>query len=228
MFTPPAAQEKGYPYDRRAFINDTRATLGRTCTHPARELEQVMLRYFVPLLALLGCAKPPAAFPNIVRASVGITRPGMGVICGGTAIDERLIMTANHCVDDVTRAGYVDLSNFSKYARRFQWATVIVRDPAADIAILQTDLPLEEWASLRPPVDYEELRVVINFEVRRPEISYVSDLKMGIFKGNSGSGVFGKDGAVVGVVVQCRIDDNYRCDGIRGSYSPIRAEWLVP
>lgn len=137
-------------------------------------------------------------------------------------------MTAAHCVDDVRRVGYIDLSDFSKYARRFQWATVIASDPGTDVALLYTDLPLSEWAMIRPPVDYEELRVVIHFETHRPELSYVSDLKMGIFKGDSGSGVFGKDGAAVGVVVTCQTTDGIHCDGLRGSYSPVRSEWLTP
>lgn len=191
-------------------------------------MPHTFVRLVLFVLALAACAPPPTKFPDIVKASVGIVRPGQGIVCGGVAIDERLIMTAAHCVDDVHRAGYVDLSDFSKYARKFQWARVVARDEAVDIAVLETDLPLAVWAPLRPPVDYEELRVVIDFTVRHPDRSYVSDLRMGIFRGDSGSGVFGKDGAVVGVVSACMTDDERHCNGIRGRYSPIRAEWLRP
>jgi len=190
-----------------------------------------MLHRFVllPFLALLSaCNKPAAEFPAVVRSSVVLMRPGLGAVCGGVAIGERTILTAAHCVDDVHRVAYVDLGSWSKYARRFQWANVIVRDPGTDVALLRPDLPLEEWAIIRPPVDYEELRVVIDFEVKRPELSYVSDLKMGIYKGDSGSGVFGKDGAAVGIVVTCQTTDGNHCDGLRGRYSPVRSEWLTP
>lgn len=186
-----------------------------------------MVQRFVLLaLLLVACSKPPADFPGIAKTSVLLTRGGQA-ICGGVAIDERIIMTAAHCVDDVVRVGYVDLSTYSQYTRRFFWATVLVRDEAADIALLETDIPLERWAMIRPPVDYEELRIVIDFEVRAAGASYVTDLQTGIFKGDSGSGVYGKDGACVGVVITCRTHEN-KCDGLRGAYSPVRAEWLKP
>ena len=188
-----------------------------------------MLHKFVLLalaILLAACSKPPAEFPAISKTAVILTRGGQA-ICGGVAIDERIIMTAAHCVDDVNRVGYVDLSTYSRHTRQFFWATVLVRDPAADIALLETAVPLEHWAMIRPPVDYEDLRVVIDFEVRAAGASYVTDLQTGIYKGDSGSGVFGKDGAAVGVVITCRTQDNV-CDGLRGSYSPVRAEWLKP
>lgn len=164
---------------------------------------------------------------NVIAASIGLYQAQRGLYCGATAVSDRHIVTARHCVDDVLRVSYMDLKMFTENSNKFRWATVISEDIATDFAVLETDDSLSAWVPFRAPYDGEALTVVRDFIPELAPRSYVSDLKMSIQKGDSGSGVFGQDGALVGVVTRCDVaEGETHCSGKRGAYSPIRREWL--
>jgi hypothetical protein len=179
------------------------------------------------LLFLFGCQQipnmPASVPPASVNASVVIMRSSMPDVsdpkaelslkvtprCGGVAIAEHVIVTAAHCVtnnaDGVVR--FVPRDMWFTTTQGFLVATIAELDEVRDIAYLRTSailahVPVRAASFLGENVVL--VRPVRDFAVTETYTSARSaHFPAEIDHGDSGSGVFGLDGAMLGVIRNC-------------------------
>lgn len=192
-----------------------------------------MTRFLLPLLTAalaFSCSRAPARSPgdpvtcesDACRASLLLFSNGKP-ICGAVAIGPRLIVTAAHCVEG---GGRPTLITLLAPTGRVITARIRVDNDSGDIAILESFSPLSahvpiKAGALEPGFLVRPRRMWMTSEtlISGPELLW--RVMTPVDKGDSGSGVFAADGALVGVVSTCDSANGYSCTDSGGSYSPV-------
>lgn len=156
------------------------------------------------LLLVAGCSEAhPRDYALRLEMSAGIF-PIPSRVCGGTAVGQNIVLTANHCLTDATGL-WID----GEHVRVLE----VVTD-GKDHALLRVDRTFKQWARIRPGArEGGTVNWVGNpggqaGVLRRGYVARVAQDEIWIdaqaFGGDSGSGVFSRGGNLRMVVTGIR------------------------
>lgn len=136
--------------------------------------------------------------------------------CSGVWVSPKLILTANHCVDELNM---YDEVNIESHDGSMHVAQFVDRASDADLALLRVDDPfVHPYAAVgREPLDGDVVQAVghphpdrrnnlfsLDWTYERGVVSSRRDgemqMQMNGYPGMSGGGIFNKDGALVGIM----------------------------
>lgn len=144
--------------------------------------------------------------------------------CGGVIVGKHLIITAAHCVGAVnSEVEYVTRDVWFKTTGGKDVSYVVETNPTKDIAYLYSPKELGPAAEIRTPQEGEFKLVVKRFKLVRDYANKVGELEIKLSGGDSGSGVFGEDGKLLGIIHDCNtkekviVNDHAKCD-VGGDY----------